>query len=213
MIYIRKGKEPASLTAYKKEKFAYFDGCNKADIRENLLKDQGRLCAYCMRRIDEDHMKIEHWYPEDRLTEQQKLDYSNMLGVCEGHIEGQKGKLDTCDAQKGNQLITVDPRSQTIINEIKYRTKSGEIYSDNTSINEDLDKRLNLNSKGHMLKENRKAVLDEVIEKLSNEKSKGNWNQRMIRVMKEKYEKCDAGGKKKEYAGIVIWYLNKKLAV
>ena len=40
MIYIQKGKEPASLTAYKKQAHAYYDGCNKDDIRENLLREQ-----------------------------------------------------------------------------------------------------------------------------------------------------------------------------
>lgn len=82
MIYIQKGNEPASLTEYKKQQYAYFDGCNKEDIREKLLEEQGDLCAYCMRRIDKDHMKIEHWYPEDKLSEHERLDYRNMLGVC-----------------------------------------------------------------------------------------------------------------------------------
>ena len=90
MIYIQKGKEPASLTAYKKQAHAYYDGCNKDDIRENLLREQGYLCAYCMRRIEKEKMKIEHWDPEDNLTELERLDYSNMLGVCLGHMNGQK---------------------------------------------------------------------------------------------------------------------------
>ena len=89
MIYIKKGKEPASLTAYKKQKYVYFDGYDKKDdIREQLLKDQGYLCAYCMRRIDIKHMKIEHWYPENLLTDLETLDYKNMMGCCEGHIDG-----------------------------------------------------------------------------------------------------------------------------
>ena len=61
MIYIQKGKEPASLTAYKKQAHAYYDGCNKDDIRENLLREQGYLCAYCMRRIEKEKMKIQIW--------------------------------------------------------------------------------------------------------------------------------------------------------
>lgn len=157
-------------------------------------------------------MKIEHWYPEDRLTEPEKLDYSNMLGVCKGHLDEQKGKFDTCDTHKGNHLITVDPRDSNMIREIKYQTKSGKIYSDNPSINHDLDITLNLNENGHLLKQNRKAVLDEVILKLSKERSKGNWNRRMLQAMKSKYEQCDSEGKKKEYAGIILWYLDKKLS-
>ena len=31
MIYIKKGKEPASLTKYKKQKFAYYDGYKEKD--------------------------------------------------------------------------------------------------------------------------------------------------------------------------------------
>ena len=41
MIYIKKGKEPASLTKYKKQKFAYYDGYKeKDDLRKMLLKEQ-----------------------------------------------------------------------------------------------------------------------------------------------------------------------------
>ena len=164
-----------------------------------------------MRRIDEDSMKIEHWYPEDRLSEREKLDYRNMLGVCEGHIDGQSGKWDTCDAHKKNQLLTIDPQNAQQISEIKYRTKSGEIYSDNPDIDKDLNDTLNLNSEKHFLKQNRKAILDEVIKNLVSEKRKGNWNSKMLQSMKQKYEQYDSEGKKREYAGIVLWYLNKKL--
>lgn len=211
MIYIQKGPEPASLTEYKKQQYAYFDGCNKEDIREKLLEEQGDLCAYCMRRIDKDHMKIEHWYPEDRLSEQERLDYRNMLGVCEGHIDGQRGKEDTCDTQKGNQLITVDPRDARTINEIKYRSRSGEIYSDNAEIQKDLDKTLNLNSRGHRLPQNRKDTLDAVISELSRRNPKGNWTKGKLESFIAEYSKKDAKGQKKEYLGIVLWYLNKKM--
>ena len=86
MIYIKKGNEPDSLTKYRKKKFAYYDGYkDKDDIRKNLLEEQGYLCAYCMRRIDKKRMKIEHWYPEEHLTDIECLNYQNMLGVCLGH--------------------------------------------------------------------------------------------------------------------------------
>ena len=54
MIYIKKGKEPASLTAYKKQKYVYFDGYDKKDdIREQLLKDQCSIfiCLISILRI------------------------------------------------------------------------------------------------------------------------------------------------------------------
>ena len=81
MILIKKGNEPRSLTVYRKTQYAYFDGCPKDEIRKSLLKEQGYLCAYCMRRIDLKHTRIEHWTPEAELSELEKLDYSNMLAV------------------------------------------------------------------------------------------------------------------------------------
>ena len=37
----------------------------KDEIRKNLLEEQHYLCAYCMRRIEDNGRKtsIEHWYP------------------------------------------------------------------------------------------------------------------------------------------------------
>lgn len=211
MIYIQKGNEPVSLTEYKKQQYAYFDGCNKDDIRERLLQEQGCLCAYCMRRIDKDHMKIEHWYPEDKLSELAKLDFKNMLGACPGHVEGQKGNEDTCDTHKGNKIITVDPRDIRTLDEIKYRSKSGEIYSDNVAIQEDLDQTLNLNSSGHYLPQNRKEKLNSVINELERKMPNGIWSKEKLEAFIAEYSKPDADGRKKEYLGIVIWYLNKKL--
>ena len=40
MRYITKGREPGSLTQYKKQSGAYFDGANKEDIRQALLEEQ-----------------------------------------------------------------------------------------------------------------------------------------------------------------------------
>lgn len=212
MIYIRKGREPLSLTEYKKDPFAYFDGCNKDDIRDSLLREQGHLCAYCMRRIGKEHMKIEHWYPEDRLTEAEKLDYKNMLGVCEGHIEAQKGKTDTCDAQKGNRVIKVNPCNAITLSGIKYRSKTGEIYADDADIDEDINETLNLNSQAHRLPMNRKEKLDSVIRELNRKYPRGTWTKNMLRAFLDEYSKTDAEGKKKEYLGIVTWYLNKKIS-
>lgn len=212
MLYIRKGHEPESLIKYRKEKFAYFDGYEKKDdIRRSLLEEQGFLCAYCMRRIDIRHMKIEHWYPEDRLSDEERLEYHNLLGTCVGHIEGTKGEDDTCDTHKGNNVITVNPQDITTLKKIKYRTSTGEIYSDDENIERELDEILNLNSEKHLLKENRKAVLDSVIFQMSRMQKQGNWNRKFVEAVRKKYESKDSQGKRKEYAGIVLWYLEKKL--
>lgn len=211
MIYIQKKKAPDSLTAYRKQAYAYFDGCNKEDIRECLLMEQGYLCAYCMRRIDRGHMKIEHWYPEDDLTESEKLEYGNMLGTCTGHIEGQRGKEDTCDTHKGNTIITVNPCNKNTLRKIKYRSSTGEIYSEDSEIQKDLNETLNLNSRGHRLPQNRKEKLGSVINELARRMPQGQWTKEKLRAFLEKYSKLDDEGKKTEYLGIIQWYLERRI--
>lgn len=164
-----------------------------------------------MRRIDKKHMKIEHWKPEKLLTAKETLDYSNMLGCCLGHIDGTSGDDDTCDTKKGDTPIKVNPHDKSTINKIKYKTATGEIYSDDEQIDKDLNKILNLNSDKHMLKLNRKETLNQVISELSQMQKNGIWNDKILSMVKNKYELQNAQGMKKEYAGIVTWYLNKKL--
>ncbi|MCI8337061.1 MAG: TIGR02646 family protein [Lachnospiraceae bacterium] len=212
MLYIQKGKEPVSLTRYKKQKHAYFDGFpEKDDIRERLLEEQGYLCAYCMRRIDIRHMKIEHWYSENKLSDAKRLDYRNMLGSCIGHIDGTDGKkADTCDAAKKGKVIVVNPQDKSTLRTIKYRS-SGEIYSEDKVINGDINETLNLNSKEHLLILNRKQLLRQVIAELSDMQNRGIWGKRILERVKQKYMEKDGMGRKKEYAGVAIWYIDRKL--
>ncbi len=212
MLYIEKGKEPDSLTRYKKQRHAYFDGFReKDDIRKKLLEEQGYLCAYCMRRIDIRHMKIEHWYPENELEEIERLDYRNMLASCTGHIDGTNGKkADTCDAAKKGKVIVVNPQDKSTLRTIKYRS-SGEIYSEDKVINGDINETLNLNSKEHLLILNRKQLLRQVIAELSDMQNKGIWGKRILERVKQKYMEKDGMGRKKEYAGVAIWYIDRKL--
>lgn len=213
MLYINKGKEPDSLTRYKKQRHAYFDGFReKDDIREKLLEEQGYLCAYCMRRIDIRHMKIEHWYPENKLTEIEKLDYRNMLGSCMGHIDGTDGKkADTCDAAKKGNVIVVNPQNKSTLRKIKYKS-FGEIYSDDDVIDRDINETLNLNSQEHMLALNRKQLLHQLIAELNKMQKSGIWGKHILEQAKKKYMEKDRMGRKKEYAGVAIWYLDKKLS-
>ena len=212
MIYIKKGNEPDSLTKYRKKKFAYYDGYkDKDDIRKNLLEEQGYLCAYCMRRIDKKRMKIEHWYPEEHLTDIECLNYQNMLGVCLGHINGTKGSDDTCDTHKGSEFIKINPLDQSTLRHINYSSATGAIFSQDTDIEKDTNVTLNLNSKPHMLKENRKKKLNACILEMSRLQKNGIWNRKMLEKMYAVYEDFDSEGKRMEYAGIVLWYLKKRL--
>lgn len=215
MRYIQKKVEPESLTQYKKQPGAYYDGYDKKDdVREALLREQGYLCGYCMKRLESSNqVKIEHVVPQSKLLEDERaaLDYRIMLGVCYGN-EGHPKKEQTCDAHRGNDTLTVDPFSESSIGLIKYQS-DGTIYSDDERINKDLNVTLNLNYNGPgvYLKENRKEALKACKEKLKKNKKKGLWSKNMLQRMLIEYESPDGDGKLKPYSGIVIEYLKRKI--
>lgn len=215
MRYIQKKSEPESLTQYKKQQGAYYDGYDKKDdVREALLKEQGYLCGYCMKRLEScDQVKIEHVVPQSKLLEDERaaLDYRIMLGVCYGN-EAHPKKEQTCDAHRGNEPLTIDPFNENSVGLIKYQS-DGTIYSKDYEINKDLNITLNLNYNGSgvYLKENRKEALAACKEKLKKNKRKGLWSKSMLQRMLIEYERPDEDGKLKPYSGIVIEYLKRKI--
>lgn len=212
MFYIIKGKEPVSLTKYKKEKFAYFDGFrNKDDIRHALLQEQGYLCAYCMRRINNsDDLTIEHYIPQSKLNRIGALNYQIMLGVCKTD-RNCEFKNQTCDSHRRNCDLIINPWIQSSINEIEYEEHTGKITSKNNRIKIDLEVTLNLNCLESRLPLNRKAALDSLKSFISKQYKCGTWTTTILRKIKDYYTEKDTNGKYKEYIGILIWYLDKRL--
>ncbi len=217
MRYIRKGEEPDSLTQYKKESNAYYDGYKqKDDVREKLIKDQGFLCGYCMRRIKKiGDVKIEHVVPQSTLAEEPRkaLDYRIMIGVCYGNEKkGREKKYLTCDAHRGNDDLYVTPFDENMIGQIQYDSE-GHITSDDDDIRKSLQETLNLNYDGPdaYLVQNRKAVLEECKKKLWSMQNNGLWARRNLERVLQIYQNADAEGKYIPYSGIAIWYINKRL--
>ena len=217
MRYIEKREEPDSLTRYKQNANAYFDGYGqKDDIRKKLLQEQGCLCGYCMRRIsDYSKVKIEHIVPQSRLkdNEREALNYKSMLGVCYGNEKkGRSERNLTCDAHRKNTDLKVNPFDKTCIDKIKYKS-DGHIYSDDIELEQDLDVTLNLNYDGAdaYLVMNRREVLNACKEKLAKMKKNGMWSKSMLRKVLKEYEMPDEQGRLKPYSGIVLWYVEKRL--
>ncbi|WP_133014906.1 retron system putative HNH endonuclease [Clostridium cuniculi] len=211
MLLIKKGKEPNSLTMYKKQSNAYYNGYDKGDVRKALLKEQGYLCAYCMRRISEDKMKIEHYIPQSNSDNKEALNYNNMLGVCLGN-SGAKQKYEnlTCDSHRGNAELVVNPMVKASIDLIKYMD-DGTIYSDNADINKDLNETLNLNCNDSLLKVNRARVLSDIKRHLYAQQRNGIWKKELLNRMIKKFSTFDSDGKLREYSGVILYYLNNRI--
>lgn len=210
MLNIIRPHEPSSLTSYRQQPDAKYNGSLftsvKSDIREALVISQGYLCAYCMQRIynDRSKTKIEHWQCQD-IYPQRQLDFTNMFAVCLGTAQYQLH----CDSSKGNKQITIDPasRSQLVESYIRY-TNSGEIYvQDNSLLNNELNSILNLNHS--RIQNNRQAVLKAVTAQLS--KYKGTVPKSELQSLLNKWSNIDAESKKIPYSGVAIFYLKNKL--
>ena len=211
MIKIDKGSEPNSWMLIRRTPGMTYDASDKTDLRASLLKEQGFICGYCMRRVNAANSRIEHLKPQSLSLRQGKpeetLDYSNMIVCCDGDINGSNAeKQFHCDRHKKETPIHFTPFTQHPIDSISYSSKTGEIKSSDSIINDDINKVLNLNL--GRLKENRLAVLRGVIVMLGTKKD---WKKSEIQSLLNNYISKDANGQKKAYCGIVIWFLSSRL--
>lgn len=206
MKYILKGNEPRSLLEHKVQVGANYDNSPKEDIREALLEEQGNLCCYCLKRITKGDMKIEHWKPQHPYVELE-LVYKNMLGACYGN-EGKPKHLQCCDTYKGNTEITINPLSTSCESFIKF-TYDGRVVSDNVDINRDLNQTLNLNIQS--IVNNRKSVIDGVMETLERKYPKQQWTKAIIQKELNKWDSKNPEGKYNEYCQVAVYYLKKRL--
>lgn len=206
MRKIDKGPEPPSWTQRRKTPGALYEATD--DLRLSLIKEQGYLCAYCQRRIlfepgRPTDTRIEHVKSRKTHTQLQ-LDYRNMVLCCDGNLPGGPH----CDRSKGERDLELDLFRQEDIDTLRYSSKDGTIKS----VNEDYDAELNtiLNLNQQTLRRNRVGALDGVIETLGR-RGKYEWTKGDISKMKMAFEEKDGKGRYREYNGIILWFLDRKL--
>ena len=216
MILIRKNAEPKSWTEYRQTPNVSYQSTE--DLVNSLLEEQGYICAYCMRRIPcrdriyekdgvnytltkEDH-RVEHLLSREKHSDLQ-LQYANMVICCPGHI----GSEDHCDRLKGSNDISFKPTDSTFIKTIQY-TSRGRISSTNEKADKEINELLNLNTE--LLVKNRASALAQAIVEI-NKHSEGKWTKALIEKFIDRYCSAQKDGKKKEFCGIVVYMLQKKL--
>lgn len=221
MIEIKKGREPDKLLRYRQQDGASYEQMDRAvkeGLLEKLRQEQGHICAYCMKRIPERRelptgispVTIEHWYPRNPDKNRdvgQGLDYRNMFAVCSGNRGCGNREGMTCDARRGNALLKVNPCNAETLRGITYKS-SGAIRSSDPVIDEDLNERLNLNSEGTSLPENRKQVLQVLIEDVRKKHGAGEISLYCRRKLDQIRGMKDP---KMPYVGILIWWLEKHI--
>jgi uncharacterized protein (TIGR02646 family) len=223
MIVVQKGKEPNSLLAFRKQHpdADYEDMPTNVlkDVRSQMWEEQGHLCAYCMKKIEDPRdVRVEHCkprHPQDEIKHDKKatLEFKWMLGVCYGNSieKGVKPEDTTCDAHKGNAELTINPFDELSVRKIKYKA-DGSIYSDDADINEDVTEILNLNCEAVSLPETRKNVLN-VLKNEIVEKCKGKSHDAYIRELERIYDRLVYQRNLTPYCGIIISWLEEKLKI
>lgn len=231
LIELQKEAVQENLSANKA--FAKLSGKKTHDLRvqliNQLMQEQGHLCAYCMRRIpdtrdveqgvsDPLEVKIEHWNARSSSTcgAYGALEYTNMLAVCSGNQNGpshKKSKL-TCDAKRGNRTLTVNPLDSSTLVTISYK-EDGTIQSSDKVIDEDLNVGLNLNcmKDAALLPLDRKKALDAIQEEVMDEVAKASQDDRpkvLKAICNHLYLKLSAYiDPKPPYIGIMLWWLKE----
>ena len=198
MIFIQKGSEPNAWMRYRLTKGVEFRAI--PELKDSLLKEQGYLCAYCMARIDKDHMKVEHFKPQS-LYLQDIFAYGNLLACCLGKTQEESH----CDTSKGNAEISLSPLSSSCVNTLSYESGTGKIKSSDPDYDRELDCPLHLNTP--IIRQNRREELQGVIKALQSE----GFNSGAIHRLLKRWDSVDEEGKRKPYCGIVIYFLGKKL--
>lgn len=204
MRKIEKQSEPREWTAHRLTPGAKYEA--KPELREALLKEQGSLCAYCMRRIpirdtnSNETTRIDHILSRRNHPELQ-LNYSNMVVCCPGAITSDFH----CDKQKGENDITFNLFEDHFFHTLSYSSKDGRLKSSDTENDRQINELLNLNHA--LLKRNRLETLRGVIRMINNM----GWTTSNIRHQIDIWNQKDLQGRYKPYNSIVLWFLKKKM--
>lgn len=223
MKQITKNQEPRSLVQHRAQRGSFenlpFD--TKEELRNYLLSEQGHVCCYCMKRIPQslNPEEIEKNFPRSKIEHvkcQTKnpndvLSYKNLLLACNGN-HGSLKKIQTCDTCKGESDLSFNPASKerNIENFIKYKS-NGEIFSDDATINTELNKVLNLNTKD--LKDIREIFYKNIQEKIIREGKKRDGKDIQKRFYESEKQNLLTmlSGKFTPFYMIGIYLINKRL--
>lgn len=105
MKHSKKQEPPGRLTAWLakvnedwRPNWDNFAGPPRSETKQALLQEQGWVCAYCGRKIDDGGSHIEHFLPRSKFPERE-LDYANLFASC--GPSGKKSAPKTCGDAKG----------------------------------------------------------------------------------------------------------------
>ena len=98
-------------------------------LKEELIKEQGYLCCYCMMRIHPETSHIEHFWPKEKEFKDMDLEYDNLYASCNGE-NSISLEEEHCGHRKNNWWIPdMIPPSSMDIESLFHYTPDGKIHS------------------------------------------------------------------------------------
>lgn len=218
MIKINKSAEPSALRRAKRwgvKSYDLLDGEVKGLIRESLLKEQGHICAYCMKSLPDETsqgnpqgVKIEHLISQQQSkTDPQyagkDLDYDNMVAVCQGKTDG---SLHCDSSRSGSRHLSFIPNlfNGSLEATISYNTRTGEIKSSNLDWHKDMTDADCLNLNFYRLRESRKNVIDALIRHFD----QIGWSSKHLQAYLTEFNSRE---KKPAYWGVIRYFLQRHI--
>lgn len=204
---------------------ACFDLLNKKMIKEQLLQEQHGLCAYCMRRIQNNtHMTIEHLL-SIRQSGEDALSYVNMVACCDGgrtsKADAGSNKVLCCDAAKGDRLLHISPFNRIQLEKIRYN-RNGKIltYPKDEIMEHDINTVLKLNG---LVDENTGNIIADTSTQLvmgrrsayrnfeTYIRGLANRNRLSRGILENKIREIESASSYIEYTGVWLYFLKRKL--
>jgi hypothetical protein len=154
-------------------------------------------------------MKVDHWKSRARYPAKQ-LDYRNLLGACRGG-DGQPSHLHHCDTRKGDSDLQWNPADPVHHIETRVRYElDGSIHADDVVFDDQLNRVLNLNLP--LLKNNRKGILDAVLDWWDREKARLGGPVPRERFVRERDKHLTRNGELVPHCHVAVWWLGERLA-
>ena len=113
----------------------------------------------------------------------------------------------TCDARRKNQKLSLNPLEIKTISSIRYKS-NGIIYSDDSTVDNELNNVLNLNCISRQLPDSRKKALDSLLYVIKKKHPSGPINDYCMKLL----DRYQTENPKKPYVGIMISWLKKHIS-
>jgi uncharacterized protein (TIGR02646 family) len=205
MKQVIKQKEPESFKQWKarvnadwQPSYGDLQNPEKAELHQKLLTEQGWVCCYCGRRIEQQSSHIEHFRPQECYPEL-ALDYENLYASC---IRETKPPTPLhCGHVKShhfNEDLVVSPAAADCEQQFRYAL-DGQIFPENKNAEYMRDLlRLDI----EFLKDRRTEVLLGVFD---NDFLSNATNQDLVRI-RDGYKRPDANGHFPDFGHVVARY-------